>query len=75
MTEVWMSTCSVHREFDAACARCGSGHWMSESELQAVQRLYAEDFPQWYRANNGGREPGENAWLAWEQITGRSRPQ
>jgi hypothetical protein len=67
--KVWISICSAHAVRNYECSRCNSGYWLSQKELDEEQELFTNDYPEWFRQHNNGKEPTESAMETWRFLT------
>lgn len=69
--KVWISTCSVHHKKNYDCSMCKNGHWTSQKELDEEQELFTNNYPEWFKQHNNGKELDESALEIWHSITGK----
>jgi hypothetical protein len=70
--KVWISICSTHiktKNYD--CPMCKTGHWVSQTELNKEHELFTNNYPEWFKQHNNGKEPNESALEIWRSITGK----
>jgi len=71
--QVWISICSKHHVRNYECSICNTGYWLSQKELDEEHELFTNNYPEWYKQHNNGKEPNESALETWRSITEKKR--
>lgn len=72
---LWLSLCSMHSgDPREDCPACKAGFWTTREKMAEDRELFENDYAEWFRRVNDGKEPHDSAWATWEKLTGRIRP-
>jgi hypothetical protein len=51
-TQIWLSMCSRHMQYDSKCPICNAGHWHNVVKLSFMSKLHDRHYMIWIRMVN-----------------------